>query len=599
MGPRTSQPNPLDLPPPHTRSQAALRAQLADLVAQALEISSRLNALSLPASLPPEILSEIFLVHAARIQKEQVDSLLGDEGCCSKARSYYKWIYVAHNAERNCERCTTWFHPSHTIAHLTRLLPRIKHLVLIIEGHWGTADLLNSLQYQAAVSLETLRIGLRGDAWVYHTSEPGSELTLRDGLFASVTPRLQSLTTSFVDLKWSNSLFCPSLRHLDITGVTNDSRPDTDTGTLAGLISTLATLPLLETLALSHLPAMAQPADAVADLPRLRLLRIRAEMGAAALLLSHMRFPPSTAVSLSGLEWHRHADAASLGALQNALSGVLRDTSVHTVAWTVPSGTQPPDVHGGVKMRLEAWADVRASPEALCASSSSSSAYPDAAPRLELHPASAPQLVALLRGVPFPRLAAVHLAGGADAFLRVPWADAFRRAPDVVLVRATGSVAYSLGGQLGRAAGVPLSDDEAVGKEEWEQGEGEGSVSSRVGPGAVVMPRLRTLQIHNAAFPPSRDGVGSAEDVVDSTGDDDEADAYLRDGGEIGQGVCERTKEMGISSLVRGLRRRRALGPQDMERIEFACCESLHPSRLRPLLEEGLAVIHDGNVLEQ
>ena len=249
-------------------TQTKLRDQLESLRIQMLEVSEQLNALSLPAKLPPEILLEIFLTHAARVQKNQLDRVLSDGKRVGKVSSYYQWIHVAHVCRRWREvalSCTefkayhvfeTWTVPYHTLFwgvdtralgdiphsivyhqnttdrcqrcvprslselgldHIDEFLPRIKHLAIIIEDDEGTQALWESLGV-AAETLESLRIGLRGSSWVYHTKEFESRFTIPDRLFTSCTPRLRTLTMSYVSFSWSNTLLCSSLQHLEITG---------------------------------------------------------------------------------------------------------------------------------------------------------------------------------------------------------------------------------------------------------------------------------------------------------------------------------------------------------------------------------------------
>ncbi|EIW61793.1 uncharacterized protein TRAVEDRAFT_44613 [Trametes versicolor FP-101664 SS1] len=594
------QPSPLSVVPPPNQAQAALSAQLAILNAQALEISRAFNALSLPAKLPPEILSEIFLTHAVRVQQAHLDSILSDRDFAAKVRSYYKWIYVAHVCRHwrevalscaefkafavfeswtvpdyklfdsdlklwgpypltvvyhqndwftpRCPRCRDPRHVSSIALDRMRglLARRIKHLAIIIESDFGTLDLWKRLARRPAESLETLRIGLRGEAWTYHTADRASMLTIPDELFASSTPRLRSLSTSYVSFSWTNTLLCPSLQHLEVTAHPGYS-PSTD---FAEFISALTTLPLLESLVLDSLPDMGPSIDAVAHLPRLRLLQVTSVMDRVTFLLSHLRLPPSTSVSMT-LDIHQVNTPTAFGTFAQEVSKLFKETPPHTMSWSIPdtgyAGEFPQISDQG--SRLKTWGKTVAAPQDLWVQN------PDIAPRLSLKLRGTKDVIRLLHHVPLTRLEALHVIGPMPSSEH--WTQHFAAASDLRLLRVTGRVGYQLGTALSR-------------------------VVDRVG---VAMPRLRALEFANVRFPPPLD-----------PDDYQYAEVCCCDDCEYSHNRWGK-RGIDVRDLVRGLRGRRAQGAQDVERISFLGCRFMKMSHMQPLLRERSTVVFDGVVL--
>ncbi|OJT13384.1 hypothetical protein TRAPUB_10150 [Trametes pubescens] len=597
------QPSPLSVAPPPNQAQAALSAQLAILYAQALEISGTFNALSLPAKLPPEILSEIFLTHAARVQKDHLEHVLGQRGYAAKVQSYYKWIYVAHvcrhwrevalscaefkayavfeswtvpdyklfdshpfswgpcpltvvyhqndhfTSTPRCPRCRDPRHVSSiALERMRGLVARhIKHFIIIIESDLNTLDLWKGLARRAAESLETLRIGLRGEAWTYHTEDRASMLIIPDKLFRSSTPQLRSLTTSYVSFSWTNTLLCPSLRHLEVTAHPG-YHPSTD---FADFISTLTTLTLLETLVLDCLPDMGPSIDAIADLPRLRLLQLSSRMGRITFLLSHLRLPPSTSVSIILDKNHRNPPTA-FRAFGQEVSRLLRDAPPHTMSWSIPdsgfAGGFPPGV-GDEGACLKVWGVTVAAPQELWVPS------PDIAPRLSLKMRDTDDAICLLHHIPLAHLGALHVIGPMPSSEH--WTRYFAAALDLHLLRVTGRVGYQLGTSLSRAV-------------------------DHVG---VAMPRLRALEFVNVRFPPPRHP-DDFEDADECCCNDCEY-SHHRWG----------KRGIDVRDLVRGLRGRRVQGALDVERISFVGCEHMKMSHMQPLLRGRSTVVFDGVVL--
>ncbi|OSC98669.1 hypothetical protein PYCCODRAFT_1470816 [Trametes coccinea BRFM310] len=515
------QPGPLSLPPPPTDAQAALSSQLAALAAQMHEISSRLNALSLPATLPPEILLEVFLTHAARVQREHLDGVYDDHKHSRRVGSYFKWIRVAHvcrywrevalssaefkafcvfeawsvpkggepldiptgfwryhphtvvyhqNMDHKCPRCTWNYTHTCGIHHITIHAKRVRHLAIIIEADDGTALLWDRLRAAAWSELESFRIGLRGDAWGYHTSGFAARLTIPDDLFASSTPRLRSLTTSHVSFSFASAMLRPSLRHLGITAHPgHEAHRD-----MQDLISTLKNLQSLETLAMDCLPIVpSEPFTGEAYLPRLALLRLTTEFQRAAVFLSHVRIPGTTSVVLALKP--RAECLAPPPAFIEELSKIAKAAPLCTASWSIS-----PNNAGFCRDQssLRAWAAVRPPVDELWVSK------PDTAPRLTINGHTHGLIIDILGALDLPHLTSLHLKGPMPA--QEAWARAFKRAPKVTLLRVTGRVGF----QLGTGLSVAMGD---------QAGEGRRSAS-------CALPQLRTIQFVDVLFPPPHEG---------------------------------------------------------------------------------------------
>ncbi|CDO74621.1 hypothetical protein BN946_scf184325.g8 [Trametes cinnabarina] len=578
-----------------------------------LEISSRLNALSLPATLPPEILLEIFLIHAARVQKERLDDIYSDCERAHRVPSYFKWIRVAHvcrywrevalsssdfkafcvyeafatpddhrgpfslpsafwdqfphtvivhqNMDYSCPRCVRDY--VDTIAHeyVCEYSESIKSLAIIIETDDFTSDLWDSMRHAAGDTVESLRIGLRGEAWTYHTSEVGSRLTIPDGLFGSCTPRLRSLTTSHVSFSFANSLLCPSLRHLEITAH-QGHRPPQD---MQDLIFALDNLSFLETLVVEGLPGIGEPFTGEAHLPRLDLLRISSRMEQAAFFLSRLRLPP-TASLVIGLDGSTTSNAASptstptsisVPALTEVLTKFLHVAPPRCMSWDIPPRSS---LHSDGQSCLRVWAAAYPPVDDLWVSK------PDVAPRLTITDKTYHATLAVLGALELPSLTALYVNGPMPS--KEAWAGAFVGAPNISLLRVTGRVGF----QLGSSLSLEIMDD--------TDDEGHS-------PKACALPHLQTIQFVDVPFPPHTK-IDWHPFLLDDTGSDGVEFLDNRWG----------KRGIDVKDFVRGLRRRRELGADPLERIEFIDCRNMKMTHLRPLLREDVAVVFDGAPLE-
>ncbi|KAI9066399.1 hypothetical protein FKP32DRAFT_1589673 [Trametes sanguinea] len=598
-------PHPLSLRPPPNGEQTALISQLASLAAEMQETSSRLNALSLPAKLPPEILLEIFLTHAARVQREHLDGLYQDHERSRKARSYFKWILVAHvcrrwrevalssaefkafcvfeawtmpdvrgpfpvpspnywrkhahtvvyhqNMDYDCPRCTYDYTDDIGVGHMNEAARGIRHLAIIVESDDNSFEMFDSLRLATWSNLESLRIGLRGDAWVYHTCDFASRLTIPDDLFASCTPRLHSLTTSYVSFSFSSSMLLPSLRHLEITAHPgHEAHRD-----MKDLVSTLKNLQLLETLVMDCLPIVVGISfTGEAYLSRLGHLQITTEFDKAAVFLAHVRFPATTSVVLT-LEPTTPECPSPTIALIGELSKIVKAAPLRTASWSIP-----PSESGLCEeySSLRAWPVVRPPVDELWVSK------PDVAPRLTINGNTHRLVIDVMGTLDLPHLNSLHLKGPMPS--KEEWARAFQRAPNVALLRVTGRVGFQLGTGLSVVT--------------------ENRVDSRGQSAACALPQLQTIQFVDVSFPPPRKGNNHFYCLAYKNACHEEFETVNRRLGKRG---------MDVKDLLRGLQRRRGLGADALKRVEFVKCSNLKITHVRVLLREDVAILVDGEAL--
>ena len=383
--------------------------------------------------LPPEILSKVFLIHLGRLRDEHLHNLL-DPWRDEPVSRYYKWILVTHvcrywrDVAHNYAKLWTFvaleprtvpgvLHPdilgragrlnlsivyhqtqsstpegkawrTPAVAQLRHLLPRIRDLYLVLDATDCTAGELCGALKQPAEKLESLHIAFGPD-------EP-RQLQNREippVLFEYCLPTLHTLTISNGDFAWNNSLFRPSIRHLEII---HRKRLEPATVGMRAFLQMLTTLPLLETLITDSVPECS-PVDIVVDLPNLRLLDVRGAMRKTAVLLSQLRFPTSATISVGiPCDGTGEVDNRELEPLTQALGAVLKVEPLHTINYAVaaPDGSTPVICRG--------WAGEPADVE---------EPTPNSPPRLVLVGDGPLTLPAILRGLSLTHLRNVHISG--------------------------------------------------------------------------------------------------------------------------------------------------------------------------------------------
>ncbi|OBZ73733.1 hypothetical protein A0H81_06123 [Grifola frondosa] len=249
-----------------------------------VELKSRLNTFAPIARLPPELLSEIFVVCAIQYFELQERDIY-----YYGAPHYYSWIKVSHvcrhwrtvalNAPRLwCRIALTsrsavkelltrskkaglsiradFRHSYSPLDERCKLLelaveeiPRFKELSISCTAR--TLQGIFRMLARPAPLLQKLKISDPGNADLYYSYLPM--------LFSSETPSLYHLELRKVPIRWSNLILHSPLRHLVIVGRRDASvKP----GGLVDVLTALDNLPMLETLELE---------DAISTLPPRRL----------------------------------------------------------------------------------------------------------------------------------------------------------------------------------------------------------------------------------------------------------------------------------------------------------------------------------------
>ncbi|KAI0773978.1 hypothetical protein C8Q74DRAFT_1368502 [Fomes fomentarius] len=577
-----------DYPTPTlTAEQIALRDQLAEYNAAVLELSARINALSLPSRLPPEVLSKIFLVYANMIHEEDVE--WDDPDPEGHVHSYYSWIYVSHvcrywrdvalecaplwafiafetytfrisayhrilkragacpltvvyhlNGGCDCSRAKSSCSDDYGLDHIFELLPRIRHLIIIIGGDIFMDPLWKTLRCPAPC-LETLQVGLRGEALGTYTEGLGDDadddehLVLPNKLFAQKAPRLRSVVIANMGYMWTNTLFkFSSLRHIEIKNRRTSSAVH-DVEDMEMLLAMLSATPLLESLSVNNALAPVCSVESVVSLPHLRYIQLQDSPGTLASVLSHLHLPTFTSIHL-----HLVVDGVELlqediSGLVEALSPLLEASPFHTVLYTVPAQLPGCDKHA----YFCGWACKITDVDHLW------DARSDIPSRLVLKAEGLLHLPKIFNQLDLSSVRALYIRGPTPS--TDPWGPWFASAPNVVLLRLTGRSGY--------LAGTSVSE---------------------------AMPHLRVIQFVRVTFPPPRRFSLDMECWCDR--------CECLDGIRGKRGID-------VRNLAQGLLTRRQLGATEIDRIEFVDCPHMKMSHIRPLLRVGPLVFFNGILL--
>ncbi|EJF62845.1 hypothetical protein DICSQDRAFT_160688 [Dichomitus squalens LYAD-421 SS1] len=409
--------------------------------------------------LPPEILSKVFLIHLARLRDEHLHNLL-DPWRDGPTSRYYKWILVTHvcrywrDVAHNYAKLWTFvalqprtvpgvLHPdvlqragrlnlsivyhqtrsptregkawrTPAVAQIRHLLPRIRDLYLVLDDTDCTAGELCGALKRPAENLRSLHIAFGSEAPCQIVAQ---NREIPPVLFDYQLPMLHTLTISNGDFAWNNSLFRPSIRHLEII---HRKRLEPAAVGIRMFLEMLTTLPLLETLITDSVPEYS-PVDIIVDLPNLRLLDIRGAMRKTGALLSQLRFPSSTTISVGILSYETgEIRSSELEPLTHALRAVLLDEPLHTINYAVvaPGSSTP------VPETCRAWAGEPAAVEGL---------NPDSPPRLVLTGDGVHTLPPVLRSLDLSHLRNVRISGLAPS--TTPWSTWLEGVPKGVHLR--------------------------------------------------------------------------------------------------------------------------------------------------------------------
>lgn len=306
----------------------------------------RHNGLSVIARLPPELLSDIFLLKALAEREESNNSRwIRVSHVCSHWRrialgcpAFWSHIQCTHptwavemlRRSRNMPLTVVatprrYYTTSPAIRSVLGHLWRIRELSLLPDSsdllHWE--GLLANLKLPAPL-LETLHIE-------FIIPHPKSKLP--DGIFKN-SPRLRHLTLRNCNLIWSTILPC-ALTTFQISNLHPRYQPSMDQ-----LLTVLEKLPSLTTLTLSdafksHAAKNAMPIQKRVSLPSLKSLEVSTSLEACIFLLNHMDYPTTTKISVTcGVDAAESSSLLSdLGVLLKSRVERTRCAEMEEVSW--------------------------------------------------------------------------------------------------------------------------------------------------------------------------------------------------------------------------------------------------------------------------
>ncbi|RPD66707.1 hypothetical protein L226DRAFT_476513 [Lentinus tigrinus ALCF2SS1-7] len=371
------------MPTEHTTSeQQQLAEQISSTEETLIQLKNRYNAHTSIARMPPEILSEIFIIQAARLREERLSTASSDQHAFIHSR-FYTWMNVSHVCHNwrtvalGCAKLWSWiayeprkpeefyqlllqrardsvpltvvfaifdprsychgclsterFHEHYDIAleQLRTILPRVRELLIYIdwEEHdeiWDSLDLATDV-------LEILRVEAVGVSRV--TEMRGGYVALPAELFASHTPRLHSLSISGIDFTWPSTLFAHSLRHLEISECEFDDGDDD----FCRLLQIIHPLALLQTLRITWWRRTNTQHDLpegydVVTLPHLRQLTVSAECQHIATFLTHLRIPPTASLHIDILDI---VGPSLRERVRHAFRSIFHDMTIHCISYAL------------------------------------------------------------------------------------------------------------------------------------------------------------------------------------------------------------------------------------------------------------------------
>ncbi|KAM5534904.1 hypothetical protein V8D89_011459 [Ganoderma adspersum] len=678
--------------------QRKLEDEIAFLQQKLRQLRNKSNSQVPISRLPPEILSEIFLNQAAKVREERLTiNLRGDNHCPDDLvhKSFYSWLNVSHVSRHwrevalNCVQLWTWLalepritddvvetllprardlpltavllffnsrsycsgcmrldqlleHYNTTLRRLETLLPRLRELVLVVD--WEECEDLWDVLTIPTNTLEIIRIEAVGGT---HFSPP--TLVVPSHLFASRTPRLQSVKLSSVGLDWPNTLLCSSLRHLDVSrcGMDGDSE-------LQPFLSAICVLPHLETLraywtrpstAMIPEPPQAAPLpeeNEIASFPRLKYVHLSGGNQRIATILIYTRWPIETRMHFTiidtvaptqreyfQLAFRTLLSKEAIRGAMYAFNGFGVDTSL--LLWSVPgslAARDPPDTALEEPLNLTAKEILP--------------------PRLHIHSDSDsldhPILLAL-RAVDLVHLRVLLVLGATTGR---QWASMFRPAVHLAALRVKGQAAFGLPALLAGDARVltPQEVNLAIraGLDEWHwlefnrAGGGGGGGEEQAGASASavlqdaqaredlelaahaaeVFNNLNAVAVgadpETATPPGNREGEGDRDGKASSSilfpnlrvVQIAAVDIALPDGWTgplpykhpaVMDLMMYRAKHakygLDVAALARCLRMRREWGVEEMAAVEFCGCHCEDMAQLRPLVGQVVDVSWD------
>lgn len=500
---------------------------------------------------------------------------------------------VCLDPDRQCQ------YPGIAFWMVNQKLPRVRHLMIFIDREmdriFGTVlDIWDPILETPAPLLEKLRIEATGST--RHTQEDSSEpaeLNVRRGLFADQTPRLRSLTLGGVGVRFTNPLFCSTLRRLKIEDC-QCWRPNTQPDFNAWLL-TLKRLTHLEDLEVDwSIPSANeeieyQPISA----PKLKRLHLKTTVAMFADHMKYVKLPRSAAVHFSCTDANL-LDQARMSSLRNAMSSLFDQMSVYCVSYGTihPQRNDPGDSQLVQSPSCQFWGSDKSSIKPSTESPTSPPSPPQGPPpRLtfdsKLNTLDIPLIFAVID------LSNVHTVHVADFPSGNEWARVLKNASNVTTLYAHGVAAFGLPAVL--AGGVTdnpnpefLSGGPMEPPDRWfwtafnaNDGKGDEDRGTWNAPSAEertasLFPSLRALTFISVDFLLAAD----AHRVTD-----DDLLAFNERGVEYG---------FAVETLVKSLRVRRAQGAGDITSVEFVNCLCPDMAQLASLVVTVPEVKWDG-----
>ncbi|KAI0630510.1 hypothetical protein C8Q77DRAFT_1133456 [Trametes polyzona] len=295
-----------------------------------IELKSTINRMSPTACLPPEILSEIFVLIATDHYEWRKENHYGSAHA-------YKWIALTHvcrhwrDVALNTPRL--WSRVVLTRPEVFReILPRSKKASLWVSASLPHADerrlyalealmkessrlrelnltaparfvqVISSQWKHPADNLES--IILHAEAGQFEPDYLIPSTRLSSEFFSGQTPKLRHLEIHRIPADWTSPLFCPSLRTLRIH-LRYDLNPQP--GEFPKLLQALEAMPMLETLQLNEaIPRLPDDITQLPDLgrrvslPHLRKIDMFSDAIECANLLRHLSLPQGVRVIANG-----------------------------------------------------------------------------------------------------------------------------------------------------------------------------------------------------------------------------------------------------------------------------------------------------------
>ncbi|PIL36905.1 hypothetical protein GSI_00595 [Ganoderma sinense ZZ0214-1] len=494
-----------------TPEQKKLKEQILYHANQVIQLKHALNSRRPTiAKLPPEVLAEIFLHQATIVQQERV-TLHEEQGGAEIHKSFYEWTNVTQvchhwrDVALQCPRLWTWLaFEEHVSSHLTDIiaershdlpltvvltinsqmmhcdvcldpdgqcqypdmafwmvnqkLPRIRELMIFIDREvdrmWAVGNIWDPVVEDPAPLLENLRIEAgQSTRYTQEDSSRPAELAVRKGLFAGQTPKLRSLTLGGVGVRFTNPLFCSTLRTLKIEDCQcwrPNAQPDFNAWLL--VLKRLTRLEVLEvdwSIASANGEIEYQPVS----VPKLKHLHMETTVAAFADHMKYVKLPRGAAVRFSCTDANL-LDQVRMTSLREATSSLFEQMSISCVSY----GTIYPRHEGPGDSQLvrfpscQLWAtegsNIKPSDVGPASSPLPLEGTP---PRLTFDCGLDTLNVPLIFGtVDLSRVHTVHVAHFPSGN---EWARVLKNAPNVITLYAHGIAAFGLPVIL--AGGIP------------------------------------------------------------------------------------------------------------------------------------------------